>query len=121
MMRKNKLAFMAISALLMLTLLLSACGGGGASDGDVLSGTWEGKDDNGTEVTMKFDGKGGLKFSSQYSSEEPGTYTIQGDQVDIKSESWDNARSYTFVMEDESLTLTRPEDAYYVNFDLTKK
>jgi hypothetical protein len=120
-MRKNKLVFIAMSAMLVFMMLLSACGGGG-SGGDALSGTWEGKDDNGTKVTLKFDGKGGLKFSDEFfSAEESGTYSIQEDQVEIKAESWDAVRSYTFVIKDKSLTLTRPEDAYYVNFDLTKK
>ena len=122
-MRKNKLIVIAMSLLICL-LLVSACsgGGGGGGGGDALSGTWEGTDDNGTKVTLKFDGKGGFKFSDEFfSTEESGTYTIQDDQVEIKAESWEAGRSYTFELKDKNLNLTRPQDAYYVNFDLTKK
>ena len=119
-MKKNRLIVMAILTVLMCMLFLSACGGGGG--GDALSGTWEGKDDNGTKVTMKFDGKGGLKFTDEFfSSSESGTYTIKDGQVEIKAESWDDTRFYTFTVKDNTLTLIRPDDAYYVNFDLTKK
>jgi len=110
-----------IALLLVLVLgitLLAGCGGGG---GDALKGTWSGKDSNETESTFTFDGKGGLKFTSFFSDKEPGTYTITNDQVEIKVNSWDQSRTYTFAAEGNKLTLTPPEDQYYVGFDLIKK
>ena len=112
-----------IALLLVLILgisLLAACGGGGSGggSGDALKGTWTGLDDNGMDASFIFDGKGGLKFGD---SKDSGTYTITGSEVSIKVDWWDNARSYTFAINGNNLTLTRPETAYYVNFDLTKK
>ena len=87
------------------------------NSGDVLKGTWEGKDSNTSDCKFVFDGKGGLT----YSDNDPGTYTITGDQVEINVEFWSDARTYTFVIDDGKLTLTPPEDKYYVGFDLEKK
>ena len=110
-----------IALLLVLVLglaLLAACGGGG---GDVLKGTWSGPDSNGTEITFVIDGKGGLKFTdSFFSNKEPGVYTITDKKVEIKVDTWDSDRNYTFAITGDKLTLTAPDDMFYVGFDLTK-
>ena len=110
----------AIALLLVLILsmaLLSACGGGG----DEFKGTWKGEDSNTSEVTFVFDGKGGLKYTGPFARNEAGTYTITGSKVEISVSTWDSVRSYTFSIKDNKMTLTAPEDQYYVGFDLAKK
>ena len=108
----------AIILVLMIGItMLAGCGG----EGDALKGTWTGKDDNETDSTIVFDGKGGLKFTAFFDNNTPGTYTITGNQVEIKVDGWDTARTYTFTIDGNKLTLTVPEDQYYVGFDLTKK
>ena len=105
-----------IALLLVLVLgltLLAGCGGG-----DALKGTWIGTDDNGSDATIVFDGKGGLKFGAD---KDKGTYTISGSDVEINVDWWSDARTYTFAIDGSNLTLTRPATAHYVNFDLTKK
>ena len=114
-----------IALLLVLVFgvaMLVGCGGGGSSgggSGDVLKGTWTGTDDNGSDVIIEFDGKGGLKYSAD---KDKGSYTIDGDQVELRVDWWgSDYRSYTMKIDGNNLTLTRPDTAYYVNYDLTKK
>ena len=113
---KKSIAF--VLALMVGLILLAGCGG---ESGDVLKGTWKGEDSNTMENTLTFDGKGGIKFTSSFYDKEPGTYTITDDQVEIQIDVWDAIRTYTFVVDGDKLTLTTPEDKYYVGFELEKQ
>jgi hypothetical protein len=115
---KMKKATAVLLVLLACASLLAACGG----TGDVLKGTWEGTDADDFDVKLVFDGKGGVKMTSGFMSNAPGTYTITGDQLELKMEMWGgDAQTFTFVIADKSLPLTEPEGVMYGGYDLTKK
>jgi hypothetical protein len=110
-----------IALALVLVFCLALLAGCDDGSGDELKGTWKGTDSNGTEITFVIDGKGGVKFTDAFfSNKEPGTYTITGKNVEIKVNSWDTARNYSFAISGDKLTLTAPDDMFYVGFDLTK-
>ena len=90
-----------ISLLLVASLLLvlAACGGK-----DALAGTWTGDLGLDGVVTWTFDGNGKVKFDNEFSKQD-GTYTISGDQVTIQLELWDNAQTFTFSVDGNSLTM----------------
>lgn len=83
----------------MLLLVLAACG-----SKDALAGTWTG--DLGLDgiVTWTFDGSGKVKFDNGFTKQD-GTYTIDGDQVTIQLELWDDAQTFTCSVDCNSLTM----------------
>ena len=84
---------------LSLILALAACG-----SKDALAGTWTGDLGADGTVTWTFDGKGKVKFDNTFSKQD-GTYTIDGDQVTIQLELWDEAQVFTFNVSGGSLTM----------------
>lgn len=90
-----------ISMLLIAVMMLSlaACG-----SKDALAGTWTGDLGADGTVTWTFDGSGKVKFDNTFSKQN-GTYTIDGNQVTIKLELWDDAQTFTFSVEGGSLTM----------------
>lgn len=90
-----------IALLLALSLVfaLAACG-----SKDALAGTWTGDLGADGTVTWTFDGKGKVKFDNTFSKQD-GTYSIDGDQVTIQLELWDEAQVFTFNVSGSSLTM----------------
>ena len=90
-----------IALLLALSLVfaLAACG-----SKDALAGTWAGDLGADGTVTWTFDGKGKVKFDNTFSKQD-GTYSIDGDQVTIQLELWDEAQVFTFNVSGSSLTM----------------
>lgn len=83
----------------MLLLVLTACG-----SKDALAGTWTGDLGPDGVVTWTFDGSGKVKFDNGFAKQD-GTYTISGDQVTIQLELWDDAQTFTFCVDRNSLTM----------------
>ena len=116
-----------LSVVLAFMVLATACFVlAGCSKGDELEGTWKGSTveddpDYALGVTMKFDGKGKLTYSTDYSSEQSGTYTIEGDQLTISLDSWDNDQHFTFKITDNALDLTNSPDEYGNDYHLEKQ
>ena len=96
-----------VSLLLIISLLLvlAACG-----NKDTLAGTWTGDLGLDGVVTWTFDGSGKIKFENEFSSQN-GTYTISGDQVTIQLELWDDAQTFTFSVDGNSLTMNENSGA----------
>ena len=95
-----------ISALLVLTMVLalSACGG----SKDAVAGTWTGDMGLDGVVTWTFDGKGGCTMENEVMKQK-GTYTLEGDQMTVKLENWDDANVYTISVDGNSLTMNDNE------------
>ena len=90
------------------------------NSGDVLKGTWGGTTNDGMEVTWKFDGSGGLKFTSIVLTDEPGTYRIEDGKVEIEMEAWSEPKMYEFEIDGNTLTLDAT-DIWSPDYELTKK
>ncbi len=90
-----------VSLLLIVSmfLVLAACG-----SKDALAGTWTGDLGADGTITWTFDGNGKVKFENEFSKQD-GTYTIDGDQVTIQLELWDEAQTFTFSVDGSSLTM----------------
>lgn len=88
-----------------MVLAFAACG-----SKDALAGTWTGDLGLDGTVTWTFDGSGKVKFENEYAKQN-GTYTIEGDQVTIKLELWDEAQTFTFSVSGNSLTMNENSGA----------
>ena len=88
-----------------MVLALTACG-----SKDALAGTWTGDLGLDGTVTWTFDGSGKVKFENEFAKQN-GTYTIEGDQVTIKLELWDEAQTFTFSVSGSSLTMNENSGA----------
>lgn len=88
-----------------MVLAFAACG-----SKDALAGTWTGDLGLDGTVTWTFDGNGKVKFENEFAKQN-GTYTIEGDQVTIKLELWDEAQTFTFSVSGSSLTMNENSGA----------
>lgn len=88
-----------------MVLAFAACG-----SKDALAGTWTGDLGLDGTVTWTFDGSGKVKFENEFAKQN-GTYTIEGDQVTIKLELWDEAQTFTFSVSGNSLTMNENSGA----------
>ena len=88
-----------------MVLAFAACG-----SKDALTGTWTGDLGLDGTVTWTFDGSGKVKFENEFAKQN-GTYTIEGDQVTIKLELWDEAQTFTFSVSGNSLTMNENSGA----------
>ena len=88
-----------------MVLAFAACG-----SKDALAGTWTGDLGLDGTVTWTFDGSGKVKFENEFAKQN-GTYTIEGDQVTIKLELWDEAQTFTFSVSGSSLTMNENSGA----------
>ena len=88
-----------------MVLAFAACG-----SKDALAGTWTGDLGLDGTVTWTFDGSGKVKFENEFAKQN-GTYTIDGDQVTIKLELWDEAQNFTFSVSGSSLTMNENSGA----------
>lgn len=88
-----------------MVLAFAACG-----SKDALAGTWTCDLGLDGTVTWTFDGSGKVKFENEFAKQN-GTYTIEGDQVTIKLELWDEAQTFTFSVSGSSLTMNENSGA----------
>ena len=107
-----------IVALVLITaalLSLAACG-----SKDALAGTWSAELGEDGVITWTFNGKGKCTMENAYMKQD-GTYTIDGDQLMVKLESWgDDASTYTFSVDGSSLTLNE-NTGYGISGTFAKK
>ena len=107
-----------IVALVLITaalLSLAACG-----SKDALAGTWSADLGDDGVITWTFNGKGKCTMENAYMKQN-GTYTIDGDQLTEKLESWgDDASTYTFSVDGSSLTLNE-NTGYGISGTFAKK
>lgn len=102
----------------VLLSLLTACGGGGG--GDALKGKWEGTNDDKSQVTWEFDGKGKAKLTTELGIKLEGEYTIDGHALVISMPAWDKDQTFQFVVVSNNLIMTN-DNEYQPSYDLTKK
>ena len=101
--------------LIMVTLLtLAAC-----SSKDALAGTWSAELGADGVITWTFNGKGKCTMENAYMKQD-GTYTIDGDQLTVKLEAWSESSTYTFSVDDSSLTMNE-NSGYGISGTFTKK
>lgn len=91
--------FVSLLLVTVMLLTLAACG-----SKDALAGTWTGDLGADGTITWTFDGNGKVKFQN-VASKQGGTYTIDGDQVTITLELWDEAQTFTFSITGNTLTM----------------
>ena len=91
-----------ILALLLLAaalLTLAACG-----SKDALAGTWAAELGEDGLITWTFNGKGKCTMENAF-MKQSGTYSIDGDQLTVELEAWSEPSTYTFSVDDSSLTM----------------
>ena len=101
--------------LIAVTLLtFAACG-----SKDALAGTWSAELGADGVITWTFNGKGKCTMENAYMKQD-GTYTIDGDQLTVKLEAWSESSTYTFSVDDSSLTMNE-NSGYGISGTFTKK
>ena len=108
---KRLLALILIAATL---LTFAACG-----SKDALAGTWSAELGADGVITWTFNGKGKCTMENAYMKQD-GTYTIDGDQLTVKLEAWSESSTYTFSVDDSSLTMNETS-GYGISGTFTKK
>ena len=108
---KRLLALLLIAATL---LTFAACG-----STDALAGTWSAELGADGVITWTFNGKGKCTMENAYMKQD-GTYTIDGDQLTVKLEAWSESSTYTFSVDDSSLTMNE-NSGYGISGTFTKK
>ncbi len=79
-------------------------------DSNPLMGTWQNKGEL-TETTLTFKGGGKYESSMKLSGQDQpmqttGTYTLDGDKLTMKDDIFKTETVYTYVIEEDNLTLT---------------
>lgn len=95
-------------------LTLASCG-----SKDALAGTWSAELGEDGVITWSFDGKGECTMENAY-MKQSGTYTIDGDQLTVKLETWSDPSTYTFSVDGSSLTMNE-NSGYGISGTFTKK
>ena len=108
---KRLLALILIAATL---LTFAACG-----SKDALAGTRSAELGADGVITWTFNGKGKCTMENAYMKQD-GTYTIDGDQLTVKLEAWSESSTYTFSVDDSSLTMNE-NSGYGISGTFTKK
>ena len=107
--------YVALLLSVVTLLTLAACG-----SKDALAGTWSADLGDDGVITWTFNGKGKCTMENAYMKQD-GTYTIDGDQLTVKLESWgDDASTYTFSVDGSSLTLNE-NTGYGISGTFAKK
>ena len=106
--------FVALVLITAALLSLAACG-----SKDALAGTWSAELGEDGVITWMFNGKGKCTMENAYMKQN-GTYTIDGDQLTVKLESWSDASTYTFSVDGSSLTLNE-NTGYGISGTFAKK
>ena len=89
----------AMTLVIAIALAMVACG-----SKDAVAGKWTADLGADGVVTWEFNGSGKCSMKNTY-MEQDGTYTIEGDQMTVKLELWDEAKVYTFSVDGDSLTM----------------
>ena len=92
-------SFAAMTLVIAIALAMVACG-----SKDAVAGKWTADLGADGVVTWEFNGSGKCSMKNTY-MEQDGTYTIEGDQMTVKLELWDEAKVYTFSVDGDSLTM----------------
>ena len=106
--------FISLLLLAAAILTLAACG-----SKDQLAGTWSAEFEYDGEITWTFDGRGKCTMENFFTKQN-GTYTIEGDQLTVKLELWDDASTYTFSVDGSSLTMNE-NSGYGISGTFTKQ
>lgn len=106
--------FAALLLIVVTLVTFSACG-----SKDALAGTWSAELEYDGVITWTFDGRGKCTLVD-YFGELKGTYTIEGDQLTVTLETWDEPSTYTFSVDDTSLTMNE-NSGYGISGTFTKK
>ena len=93
----KKLAALILSIAILLTL--ASCG-----SKDALAGTWSAEFEYDGVITWTFNGSGKCTMENAYMKQN-GTYTIDGDQLTVTLETWSEPSTYTFSVDENSLTM----------------
>ena len=109
-MKKYVVLLLIVAAL----LTLASCG-----SKDALAGTWSAELGADGVITWSFDGKGECTMENAY-MKQSGTYTIAGDQLTVKLETWSDPSTYTFSVDGSSLTMNE-NSGYGISGTFTKK
>lgn len=80
-------------------LTLAACG-----SKDALAGTWAAELGEDGLITWTFNGKDKCTMENAF-MKQSGTYSIDGDQLTVELEAWSEPSTYTFSVDDSSLTM----------------
>lgn len=116
-MMKKRVSMLVLAAILVVSVfLLCACGG----SADSLKGTWIGQNNDDVGATWIFDGKGKCKMENDYGAKEDGVYTIEGNNVSIELNGWDEGKVYQFTINGSSLSLDAT-DEISPSYELEKK
>lgn len=91
-----------VALLLIAATLLTFAAACGAKD--ELAGTWSAEFEYDGTITWTFDGRGKCTLVD-YFGELKGTYTIEGDQLTVKLESWSEPSTYTFSVDGNTLDM----------------
>ena len=91
--------FAALLLIVVTLVTFSACG-----SKDALAGTWSAELEYDGVITWTFDGNGKCTMENAYMKQN-GTYTIEDDQLTVTLETWDEPSTYTFSVDDTSLTM----------------
>ena len=115
--------FAALLLIVVTLVTFSACG-----SKDALAGTWSAEFEYDGTITWTFDGRGKCtlvdyfgELKGTYTIEgDQLTYTIEGDQLTVTLETWDEPSTYTFSVDDTSLTMNE-NSGYGISGTFTKK
>ena len=91
-----------ILALILALVALASFAACGSKD--VLAGKWKGELGADGTVTWEFDGKGKCKMQNEFTTQS-GEYSINGNEVTITLELWDEPNVYTFSVDGDKLTM----------------
>ena len=106
--------YAALFLLAAMLLSLAACG-----SKDALAGTWSAELGADGVITWTFDGKGKCTMENAYMKQK-GTYSISGDQLTVTLETWSEPSTYTFSVNDSSLTMNE-NSGYGISGTFAKK
>lgn len=91
--------YVALLLIAAALLTLAACG-----SKDALAGTWSADLGDDGVITWTFNGKGKCTMENSFMKQD-GTYTIEGDQLTVKLESWSEPSTYTFSVDGNTLDM----------------
>jgi len=111
---KKTIMMIMLVGLVACVVILTGC-----SNKEPLEGTWVGTYEDG-EATWVFDGEGGCTLTNIFREDQPGTYVIDGETVEIQIHDWDSPIIYKFKVDGDKLTLTA-DNPYSPNYELTRQ
>lgn len=103
---KNKKVLIAIIAVVAIVLVVALILGLVIANGNkpekLILGTWQGKTNDGLDTAFTFEKDGKIKYNNAFGFDSEGTYEFKSDdEISIKIESWDEAKTYKFDFKDK--------------------